>query len=88
MISSLVWSNGKPASRAGMIAALGALGADYDRQVVIVQPQASKRSVAKALKNPKSLEAARSRQLDTLLAGAAGACRNVGASFIVVADGR
>jgi hypothetical protein len=85
-ISSLVWNNGAPAQRQDMIEALDDLGADYERQVVVVQPQALKSSIESARQDPTSAGAARLRQLDALLTGAAAACRNVSAGFIVVGD--
>ena len=63
-ISELVWPDGQPAARAAMAEALEQLGADYERQVVIVQPQLTKHAVTSAREKPTTGEAARLRQLE------------------------
>lgn len=85
-ISRLVWENGRPSTREAMTAALAAVGSDYDRQVIVVQPQVTHDAVARARADPSCRDAARLIQLDSLLNGAGAACRNVSTSFFVVGD--
>ena len=85
-ISTLVWEDGNPSTRASMIDALSNIGSDYTRQTVVLQPQITRGAVTRARARPRSQDAARLRQLDALLGGAAAACRNVSSGFIVVGD--
>lgn len=85
-ISTLVWEDGRPSTRASMVEALSNIGSDYTRQTVVLQPQITRGAVTRAQSRPTSQEAARLRQLDALLGGAAAACRNVSSGFIVVGD--
>jgi hypothetical protein len=81
-----VWHDGQLADRADMIAALGAMPSDYARNVVVIQPHASQSAIEAARKSATGSDALRLKQLDTLLVGAAGACRNVSASLVLVGD--
>ncbi len=85
-ISNLVWHDGIQSTRAAMVEALSGLGANYGRQVVILQPQITHVALTHAREHSRSQDAARLRQLDTLLIGASAACRNVSAAFFVIGD--
>jgi hypothetical protein len=84
-ISDLVWHNRKPSTRAKMIAALKKVGANYDRQVVIIQPHVTKTRWDSARANSASGDAARLRQLDTLLVAQEASCHSLGARLAVIA---
>lgn len=84
-ISKLVWHDGKPTSRENMIAAIEKIGADFERTVVVLQPHLTKRRHDQARKDPKSPDAARLRQLDTLLLSAEASTHALGARFAVTA---
>ncbi len=83
-ISKLVWQDRERSNRSAMIERLVHLGADYERQVVIIQPHVTKARVTAARQNPERPEGLRLRQLDALLLGAEAACRGLGADLVVV----
>ncbi len=85
-IGKLVSEDGAPANRAGFIAVLGAVGSNYQRLVVIVQPRATRTAVEQARANRGSSEHARLTQLDTLLLGARANCQSLGARLEVVGE--
>lgn len=66
------------------LAALDKIGANYQRQVVIVQPRLTRARTRLARSKPKSPDAARLRQLDTLLLTQANACHGLQARLVVV----
>jgi hypothetical protein len=83
-IGQLVWYNRDPRTRADMIAALQEVGANYRRRVVILQPHVTQASWNTARANPTSGDAARLRQLDTLLLSAEASCHGLGAELVVI----
>lgn len=83
-VGRLVWRNGAIADRRGMIKALRAIGTSYSRRVVIVQPRLTKRQHDVARAKPAGIEAARLRQLDTLLLGARANCLALNAELLVI----
>lgn len=85
-VGKLVWRKRKPlpAGRRAMLAALGKIGTSYRRQVVIVQPRLTKAREQFARDNPDSPDAARLRQLDTLLLEHEDGCHSVQAELRVV----
>ncbi len=86
-ISSLVWYDGEPSDRASMARALEEVAGNYRRQVVVIQPQVTRRRLEATRKNPKHRDHPALRQLDTLFLATAESCRQLQASFTVVADG-
>lgn len=84
MISKLVWHNRSQGTRKEMLTALRAHGALCERHVVILQPHVTKKRWEYAQKNPKCGDAARLRQLDTLLLSAEAACHALGARLTVI----
>jgi hypothetical protein len=91
-IGSLVWRDGAlQADRRGMLAALGVLGSNYARRVVILQPRLTRREHdlgrAEQDKGVESGRVARLRQLDTLLVSVEASCRDLGADLLVIGDG-
>ena len=85
-VGKLVWHNRQSVSggREKMLDALDKIGASYERQVVIIQPRLTKARVDSARKNPKGADAARLRQLDTLLLAQANACHGLQARLRVL----
>ncbi len=83
-ISKLVWRNRTAIKREAMLKELSKLGANYKRRVVIVQPHVTETKHKYAQAHPNSPDAARLRQLDTLLVGAELNCRALGAELIVI----
>lgn len=84
------WKNGVPvADRTGMLKSLSALGANYEREVLIVQPSARKSEYQKVLDpkvTPKPGWFFRRAQLSTLLLEAEASCASTGARFRVIAQ--
>jgi hypothetical protein len=80
----LTWHNGNPCNRQDFLEALGRVQARCTRRVVIVQPHLRKSIWERALDDPTSQEGGRLRQLNTLLVGAEGSCRALGASLTVL----
>jgi len=83
-ISKLVWFNRAKNRRENFLDALDAIGTNFQRQVVILQPHVTMISHDAARQNPQSANAARLRQLDTLLFGAEMSCRGVQADLRVI----
>jgi len=85
-ISNLVWHKRRPVKtgRKAMLAALDKIGSSYERQVVIIQPRLTKAREEFARKNPKSQDAARLRQLDTLLLEQENSCHGLQSRLRVV----
>ncbi len=84
-ISKLVWKDRQPAAREDFVKALRKIGHNYRRRVVIVQPHVTEAKHSQAQANREGSDAARLRQLDTLLIGAEMNCRALGAELIVLA---
>ncbi|HKP76559.1 MAG TPA: hypothetical protein VJT67_13610 [Longimicrobiaceae bacterium] len=80
----LTWRDGTPCGRDDFLRALARMQARCTRKVVIVQPHLQREVWARAEANPESQEGRRLRQLNTLLVGADGSCRAVGASLTVI----
>lgn len=85
-VGNLVWHNRRPAKdgRMGMLKALQNLGTSFRRQVVIIQPRLTQAREEYARKHPKSSDAARLRQLDTLLIEQENSCHGLRASLSVI----
>ncbi len=83
-VGKLVWKDGALIKKEEFLSTLGELGADYDRNVVIVQPRIREESLKRARRGKNSQEYKRLRQLDTLLHGAASACRDLGAQLWII----
>ncbi len=90
-LTGAVWFEGQFVGEDGrepMKAAIQALGTDFDRKVVIVQPHVRERKLIAARESSSSRSRLRAQQLDTLLLNVRAACQAVGAELIVVGDGR
>lgn len=85
-IGALVWHNDRSSDRHRMLAALGQIGADYERRVVIVQPHLSRTAYEHARQHRRSRDSARLRQLDALLLGAEAAVHGTGSTLIVFGE--
>jgi hypothetical protein len=85
-VGKLVWHDREPSDRAQMLSALGSLGSNYQRRVVILQPQVTKARHDLARRGGKNLEVRRLQQLDALLLGADADAHALGASFTVLAE--
>jgi len=85
-VGDLVWYNRKPTKdgRKGMLKALHNIGTSYKRQVVIVQPRLTRAQEEYARRNPSSPDAARLRQLDTLLLEQENSCHGLQARLRVI----
>ena len=83
-IGSLVWHDRSANTRKQMLAALKVLGTNYRRRVVIVQPHVRETSWKAAQSNPAGSDAARLRQLDTLLLSAEASYHALGAELVVI----
>lgn len=79
------WHEGQPVTRADFIARLDALGANFRRRVVILQPHV-RRDLLEEVRSGGVTHAQfpRLRQLDTLLHAVAADCRSVGADLVVI----
>jgi hypothetical protein len=84
-ISDVIWNNNVVSTRPQMLVALGNVAANYNRQVVVIQPHVRQHVVNAARAAPNSPNAARLRQLDTLLHAADASCASLSATFMVVA---
>lgn len=84
-IKEAVWYNGRKVDRERMLEALKKVNANYIRRVIILQPQTTKSSLAKA-RDGKPAEQLRAKQLDTLLLAAQANCQSLGAEFYVIGD--
>lgn len=87
-IREAVWRNRKKATdRKGMLKAIAALGSNYQRRVIVVQPHVTKTTLQKAYDaKPDAAQHHLAKQLDTLLVAAAANCHAVGAEFYVIGD--
>jgi hypothetical protein len=85
-IRDLVWYDRTIKPRDEMIRALESIGANYDREVVILQPHLTRSRYNATRANRADKDYARLQQLDTLLISARASCANLGASFRVIAD--
>lgn len=87
-IRTAVWQNRKKASdRKKMLKMIAALGTNYQRRVIVVQPHVRKTTLQKAYDaNPETAQHLLAKQLDTLLVAAAANCHAVGAVFYVIGD--
>ena len=83
-VGQLVWYDRGPGTRTDMIAALQTVGANHRRRVVILQPHVTQDGWNTARANPTGVDAARLRQLDTLLLSAETSCHGLGAELVVV----
>ncbi len=85
-VSKSVWHDRRlvKEGRTGMLKALQNIGTSYRRQVVIIQPRLTQAREAHARKHPKSSDAARLRQLDTLLLEQENSCHGLRASLSVI----
>lgn len=85
-VGALVWRHRRPAKggRDAMLKALDKIGASYQRQVVIVQPRLTQAREEYARQKPKSRDAARLRQLDTLLLEQENSCHGLQARLKVI----
>lgn len=85
-VGKLVWYNRRRAKegRTGMLKELQSIGTSYRRQVVIIQPRLTQAREEYARKHPKSPDAARLRQLDTLLLEQENSCHGLQASLSVI----
>lgn len=84
-------AGGAKHDRRGMLRALDALGDDYARRVVIVQPRvtalAHRQAGGERRAGKATGTASRLRQLDALLLGAEADCHELGAVLLVLGDG-
>lgn len=87
-VGEAVWQDGTPSDRSKFVKALGQLGANYQREVLIVQPRLLQSSLTRARARPGTPDHARLRQLETLLLAAEASCRAFGARLRVVTDRR
>ncbi|HEX3239630.1 MAG TPA: hypothetical protein VHR18_05790 [Solirubrobacterales bacterium] len=83
-IELAAWFEGEQRSREEFIARLNALGSNFSRRVAIIQPHVRKGLVQEVRGNTNHAQAARLRQLDTLLHGVAANCQSAGADLVVV----
>jgi hypothetical protein len=85
-VGQLVWHNRQVArgGRQAMLHALNKIGTNYERQVVIIQPRLTRVRARLARSKPKSSDAARLRQLDTLLLTQANSCHGLQARLRVL----
>jgi len=79
----LTWRDGNACDRAVFIDALSRMLPRCNRRIVIVQPHLRKEVWERADANSESQEGGRLRQLNSLLNGADGSCRGLGASLTV-----
>jgi hypothetical protein len=85
-IGDRVWHNGVPAVPAGFLSAVAALGADYNRNVVILQPRVRRSVVVAARGAGAGAPYRRLQQLDTLLLAARASVIGLNAKLYVVGD--
>jgi hypothetical protein len=86
-VGKLVWHDRERSDRAQMLSALGALGTNYQRRLVVFQPQVTKARHDAARSGGETLEFRRLQQLDSLLLGADADAHALGAPFTVLAEG-
>jgi hypothetical protein len=83
-ISKLVWRDRKLTTRAKMLAALGSIGTDYERQVIVLQPHVRRETLNEVRAKGKGRDQLILQQLDTLLLGAEASCHGLGAKLTVI----
>jgi hypothetical protein len=85
-VGKLLWHNRRAAKggREAMLDVLDKIGASYERQVVVIQPRLTKARELLARNKPNSPDAARLRQLHTLLLAQANACHGLQARLRVL----
>ncbi len=81
-----VWNAGVNGTRAAMVAAMQAGGANIHRRVVIVQPRTTQTALTTARAGANGKNKRIAQQLDTLLLGARANCQSLGADFVVIGD--
>jgi hypothetical protein len=85
-VGDLVWHDHEESDRDAMIAALSALGTNYRRQLVILQPQVTQSRHESARSGSSPRDQQRLRQLDLLLLGADADAHALAATFVVLGD--
>lgn len=83
-IAASVWHDRQPTTRGEMLAYLDTLGANYSRQLVIVQPRLTRTRLERARAAPNTVEGLRLRQLDTLLLSAGASAGTIGTVLRVI----
>jgi hypothetical protein len=82
--SNHFWKDGAPAAKDDFITAIEAIGDNYVRRVVIVQPHVTEGAWKKADAAKDGVNRLRLDQLNTLLASAWRSCNGLGAEFRVI----
>ena len=82
--SNHFWKDGGLAAKDDFIAAIDAVGDNYVRRVVIVQPHVTEAAMKKADTAKDGVNRLRLDQLNTLLASAWRSCNGLGADFRVI----
>ena len=85
-VGALVWHDRRATTRHDMLRAIAAVGADYERRVIVVQPHLQRTAYEHARQHPRSRDAARLRQLDALLLGAESAVHGAGSVLVVTGE--
>ncbi len=95
-VAQATWLDGQnQGDRADLVEAVGKMGEDYDRRVVVLQPRVTSREYQWARNEQKkgkqkegkaSSKVKRLLQLDALLLEAQSACRDLGAEFVVIGE--
>jgi len=85
-VGALVWHNRRSTTRQEMLRAIAAMGADYERRVVLVQPHLQRSTYEHARQHARSRDAGRLRQLDALLLGAESAVHGAGSALVVIGE--
>lgn len=84
-LTLLAWKEGVQASREDFLTRLDALGSNFRRRVVVLQPHVRRDLVAEVRAGGSTHpQLSRLRRLDSLLHSAAASCRSVGAEFLVI----
>lgn len=86
-VGKLVWRDRERSDREQMLSALEDLGTNYQRRLVVLQPQVTKARHEAARSGDETLEHRRLQQLDSLLLGADADAHALGAPFTVLAEG-
>jgi hypothetical protein len=85
-IGDRVWHDGAPAAAAGFLGAVAALGANYNRNVVILQPRVRRTVVVAARGAAAGAAYRRLQQLDVLLLAARASVIGLNARLYVVGE--
>jgi hypothetical protein len=83
-VGDAVWLNRRRSNRKAFLRALNALGPNYERRVVILQPQVTSTNLGTAPTANDMRERTRYQQLMTLLNATRASCRSLGAELYVV----